>query len=72
MLSGLMLISNPVYTAVSLSCALTVFICVRDKRGVLRELSGYLLLFFIMALLNPLFVHRGSTPLFSKRKGNNL
>lgn len=60
----LMLVSSPVFTAVSLAGAVAVFLHVRNGRGTARELSGYLAVFLVMSALNPLFVHRGSTPLF--------
>lgn len=60
----LMLVSSPVFTAVSLVGAVAVFLHVRNGKGTARELFGYLVIFIAMSALNPLFVHRGSTPLF--------
>ncbi|MBQ8296370.1 MAG: energy-coupling factor transporter transmembrane protein EcfT [Ruminococcus sp.] len=64
MLTPLMTVNNPVYTAVLLVGAILILLQVRSGRGLLRELWGYLVIFLIMAAMNPLFVHRGSTPLF--------
>jgi energy-coupling factor transport system permease protein len=35
-----------------------------EGKGLPKELAGYMIIFLIMSLMNPLFVHRGSTPLF--------
>lgn len=60
----LMLVSSPVFTGVSLAGAVIVFLYERNGERKTRELSGYLIIFLVMSALNPLFVHRGSTPLF--------
>lgn len=64
MVVPLMLVNNPIFTSVSLVGALIIFLMLRSGGKVGRELSGYLIIFIIMSLVNPLFVHRGSTPLF--------
>lgn len=64
MIVSLMLVNNPLYTAVSIIGAVIVLSTIQGTKAVLRSLAGFMGLFLIMALLNPLFVHRGSTPLF--------
>lgn len=65
MVLQLMLINNPLFAAVSLiGAVLLLFLTREGKRAVLREFMGYAGIFVIMSLLNPLFVHRGRTPLF--------
>lgn len=64
MLVPLMLTENPVYTAVMLVGAVLMLLMTRHNAAVGRELLGYAVIFLLMAALNPLFVHRGSTPLF--------
>ncbi len=64
MITPLMLANNPYLTAVSLVGAVIVLVTVRkDRRGLVREFFGYAAIFLIMAAINPLFVHRGRTPL---------
>lgn len=54
---------HPVLTAISLAGALSFFF-VRNGASHVRSHLIYLLLFAIMALINPLFNHRGATILF--------
>ena len=64
MIIPLMVTENPVYTLVSLSGAIIILMMLRRPSECMRELMGYAVIFAVMAVLNPLFVHRGSTPLF--------
>lgn len=64
MVIPLMLVNNPIYTAVSMCGAAAVMCILRGGRDTVRCLAGILILFVFMSLLNPIFVHRGSTPLF--------
>ncbi len=59
-----MIANNPVYTAVSLIGAVMMLLLNRSRSGIARELAGYFVILAAMSLLNPIFVHRGSTPLF--------
>lgn len=63
MVIPLMLVNNPLYTAVSAAGALILLCTISGIGNTLRSLWGFPGLFIIIALLNPLFVHRGSTPL---------
>lgn len=64
MIISLMLVNNPAYTAVSIIGAVIILFIMQGVRSTLRTLGGFMGLFLIMSMLNPLFVHRGSTPLF--------
>lgn len=64
MIVSLMLINNPVYSVILLAGAVLIFLSLKGVSGISKELLGYLSIFIVMAVLNPLFVHRGSTPLF--------
>lgn len=56
--------SNPWLTALSLVGGFSAF-CFLEKRGkILKESGFYILIITVTALINPLFSHRGATPLF--------
>lgn len=64
MLIPIMLINNPVITAVSLLGAIIFYFSNEEKKISYKEVVGYVFIFLTMSILNPLFVHRGTTPLF--------
>lgn len=64
MTAPLMLVNSFALAAVSFVGAVIVLLSVRCRTGLIRELLGYLVIFIAMSVLNPIFVHRGSTPLF--------
>ncbi len=63
MLGALMLIDSPFFIVVSLIGALLMLFSMSSPKQLRRELFTYILLFILAVLLNPLLVHRGSTPL---------
>ena len=64
MTAPLMLVNSFALAAVACVGAVIILLSVRCRTGLVRELMGYLMIFIAMSVLNPLFVHRGSTPLF--------
>ncbi len=64
MVIPLMIVNNPLYTVVSAAGALILLCTICGTGKALRSLWGFVGLFIIISLMNPLFVHRGSTPLF--------
>lgn len=62
-LASTMLVKNPVYSAVSLAGSVLIFMCT-EIHSKFKELSFYALLFLILSVVNPIFNHRGNTPMF--------
>jgi energy-coupling factor transport system permease protein len=60
----LMFTSSPVLRLISLIFGVTSAVLMRIFRAPLKDFGFYLLIFAAISLSNPLFVHRGSTPLF--------
>lgn len=61
---AVMMGSSPIFTGVIIIGGIMMLILTRGTHGILKELSGYLLIWLVISLMNPLFVHRGATPLF--------
>lgn len=59
----LMILRNPLYTGVSLTFAIVLLGQVKGRKRLITEVSAVFVLAVIMTVINPLFVHRGSTPL---------
>lgn len=63
MIGGLMISDHPIFIAVSLLGALSSLFALEPPKRLKGELFGYITLLILMMILNPLLVHRGSTPL---------
>lgn len=64
MMIPLIMPANPVISIISLAGAAAVLFMTVGGKSVTRELAVCAAIFAVMTLVNPLFVHRGSTPLF--------
>lgn len=56
--------SNPVFTALTVTGGLLYTGITSERKAFLKALRQYLFMAIILTLLNPLFSHHGSTPLF--------
>lgn len=59
-----MFVQNPLFRIPALLGGIAFYLCLDGKNGLRRNVAGDLILFFLVAVTNPLFVHNGVTPLF--------
>jgi energy-coupling factor transport system permease protein len=59
-----MFYTNPLFLLISLFCAVLFYLQIRKHKPIFKELGFYLLIFFAVAVSNPIFSHNGTTVLF--------
>lgn len=59
-----MFAQNPVFRLPALLGGIAFYLCLDGKNGLRRNIVGDIILFLLVAVTNPLFVHNGATPLF--------
>lgn len=59
-----MFAQNPVFRLPALLGGIAFYFCLDGKNGLRRNIVGDMILFLLVAVTNPLFVHNGVTPLF--------
>lgn len=59
-----MFAQNPVFRLPALLGGIAFYLCLDGKNGLRRNIVGDMILFLLVAVTNPLFVHNGVTPLF--------
>lgn len=63
MIIPLTIVKNPAFSVCSVIGAIFMLFLIKKKNVSAKELFRYAAIFLIMSIINPLFVHRGSTPL---------
>ena len=58
-----MFVSNPIITFISLCASVSLYAVIKKERF-LNEILFFFVMFVLIAIVNPLFSHNGSTPLF--------